>query len=313
MIELTDLHHFHNVATSGSFARGAQLSHVSPPAISKAIRKIEGELGAKLFERTTRRVRLTAAGEALRVRCERIFAEMAGARSDVAEADGVVRGPLRVGAMEVLSIELLPRALATLLERHPAVVPHTFEMIPSRMEERLREGTIDVGLTIGGRTGGGIASIELGTSAGVLVCGRRHPLYREARVRAADLEVHRFVVPSFLGHEHLPPLDQFPVERWRREIGATIELLQMGVRLVEEGTLLGYFPQISVRAQLADGRLRSLRGLPARAPFALRALVRDGDPPRAAVRELVALVRSAMARPRPVGRKHAQRSGEKTR
>src|SRR5688500_20187318 len=71
-VELTDLRHFFPVAATGSFGRGARLSHVSPPAVSKAVRKLEDELGARLFQRTTRSVRLTPAGEALRARCERI-------------------------------------------------------------------------------------------------------------------------------------------------------------------------------------------------------------------------------------------------
>jgi DNA-binding transcriptional LysR family regulator len=291
-MELTDLRHFHHVAASGSFARGARLSHVSPPAISKAIRKLEDELGTKLFERTTRRVQLTPAGELLRARCERIFAEVAALRAEVAHPGESIGGTLRIAAMEVLSIDLLPRALARLMEGHAALAPRAFEMIPSRMEECLREGSIDVGLTIGGGARAGIDAVDLGESAGVLVCGKKHPLHRNARVRAADVREHPSVVPSFLGHEHLPPLDQFPDARWPRRVGATIELLQMGVRLVEEGTLLGYFPEISVRAQLADGRLRALKGLPAREAFALRALVRSGERPRPAVRELIALLRA---------------------
>src|SRR6185436_10985365 len=96
------------------------------------------------------------------------------------------------------------------------------------------------------------------------------------------------IVPRFLGVEHLPVLDQFPDQEWPRAIGGTIELLQMGVRLVEEGAGLGYFPEISVRAQLQSGRLRALRGLPRdRAPFVLRALTRSGSPLRPAVRALL--------------------------
>ena len=61
-MELTDLRYFWNVAHTLSFARGAALSHVSPAAISQAIKKLEGELGTRLFARTTRRVALTESG-----------------------------------------------------------------------------------------------------------------------------------------------------------------------------------------------------------------------------------------------------------
>jgi len=289
-MELTDLRHFHNVATSRSFARGARLSHVSPSAISKAVKKLENELDVALFERTTRSVRLTAAGAALLARCERIFAEVAALRAEVAHAGAAIAGPMHIAAMEVLSIELLPRAIAELVEHHPAVTPHAYEMVPSRMVELLREGAIDLGLTIGGVASKGVRVIPLGGSPGVLVCGPKHPLHARGRVCAADLREHASLVPRFLGLEHLPSLDQFPDTHWPRRVGATIELLQMGVRLAEAGRYLGYFPEISVRAQLADGRLRSLRGLPTREPFSLNALVRADEEPRASVRELVTLL-----------------------
>jgi DNA-binding transcriptional LysR family regulator len=296
-MELTDLRHFSNVAVAGSFSRGAKLSHVTTPAVSKSIRKLEGELGARLFERTTRRVVLTPSGRQLLARCERIFADLDSLRAELAGRGDAIEGELRIAAMEVLSIELLPRGLAALMRAHPLLRASVHEMVPELMHAALREGRIELGLTIGGGAADGIAVEELGRSEGVLVCGRGHPLYRRGRATAADLVRHPSVVPRFLGLEHLPPLDQFPESAWPRTIGTTIELLQMGVRLVEEGAGLGYFPAISVRAQLRDGRLRALRGLPARPPFALRALTRAGAPRRPAVKALLAemtrLVREA--------------------
>jgi len=110
-------------------------------------------------------------------------------------------------------------------------------------------------------------------------------------MRAGDLATYPSVVPRFLGLEQLAPIDQFPDAEWPRRVGATIELLQMGVALAETGAVLGYFPEISVRAQLASGRLLALRGLPARAPFVLRALWPGGAPMRPAVRALLDAVR----------------------
>ncbi len=286
-MELTDLHHFAHVAATGSFSRGAALSYVTTPAVSKAVRKLEEELGVRLFERTTRRVALTPPGQALLDRCERIFAELDSLRAELDGSAGRVEGPIRIGAMEVLSIELLPRALAGLMRAHSGLRPSTYEMVPARMEAALREGRIELGLTVGGSDRDGLDAHELGRSEGVLVCGRRHPLHGKKRVGARALREHASVVPRFLGLEHLPSLDQFPDDEWPRTVGATIELLQMGVRLCEEGVALGYFPEISVRAQLRDGRLQVLGGLPPRAPFVLRALTRGGAPIRSATRALI--------------------------
>ncbi len=290
-MELTDLRHFRNVARAGSFSRGAAASHVTAPAVSKSIRKLEDELGVKLFARTTRHVALTAEGRTLLDRCTRVFHELDDVASALTGHAASLDGELRIGAMEVLSIALLPRALGTLMKAHPALVPVSHELAPFPMAAALREGRIDVGLTIGGGAEPGLSAHELGRSNGVLVCGRSHPLRRVGRVRARDLAEHASVVPRFLGMEQLPPIDQFPDAEWPRRIGATIELLQMGIALVETGAVLGYFPEISVHSQLASGRLFALSGLPARVPFVLRALLPAGAPMRPAVSALLDALR----------------------
>ncbi len=294
-MELTDLRHFQNVARAGSFGRGAAASHVTAPAVSKSIRKLEAELGVRLFTRTTRRVALTAEGRVLLERCTRVFSELDGIGATLAGRGSAIEGELRVGAMEVLSISLLPRALGALMKAHTGLFPSCHELAPLALASALREGRLDVGLTIGGGAEPGLVSHELGRSPGVLVCGRSHPLRRARRVRARDLAEHPSVVPRFLGLEHLPPIDQFPDAEWPRRIGASIELLQMGIALVETGAVLGYFPEISVRAQLAKGTLIALSGLPTRAPFVLRALTPAGAPPRPAVSALLDALRTEMA------------------
>ncbi len=294
-VDLASLRYFVHVATTGSFAKAAQRAHVSPPAVSKAIRKLEEELGARLFERTTRRVGLTPAGQAALERCRRVLAEIDGMPADVAASIGRPRGPLRVAAMEVFSIELLPLALAGLIAEHPDVVPSCYETIPHRMNELLLAGELDIAFTIGASEVPGIALHELGTSPGVLACGKRHPLYRRGRVTPQDMRAHPSVVPRFLGAEHLPSLDQFPEHRYPRRIGATIELLQLMVELVAEAGYLGYFPEISVRKHLATGRLRALRGLRTE-PFRLHALSRDGVPLKPAASALIERVRAAIRR-----------------
>jgi DNA-binding transcriptional LysR family regulator len=306
-MELAELRYFHNVAVAGSFVAGARLSHVSPPAISKAIRKLEDELGTELFVRTTRRVVLTEMGEALRDRCRRILDEIEEARRDVDELRSAIRGELRIGAMEVFSIHLLPCALSAIVRQHPELVPLTHEMIPQEMERLISEGRLDVGFTIGGEGGGDVEVCPLGDSPGVLVCGRRHPNYRKGRITPAELRTRPSVVPRFLGREHLPLLDQFPEHQHPRRVGATIQLLQMGLQLAVEGLYLGYFPEISVRPYLEDGRLRALGGLERQPPFVLKALTRRGGRPKAAVRLLLDELRRRIGKSKSGTRSVARR------
>ncbi len=290
-MELTDLRHFSHVARTGSFSLGARRSHVTTPAVSKAVQRLEAELEVKLFERTTRSVALTDVGQQLLHRCHRIFAEPESMRAKLEVHASVVRGDVRIAAMEVFSIELLPRALASLVSVHPDLRPLTYEMAPTKMERLLLDGQIEVAFTIGGGRRSGIDCEELGTSRPVLVCGRTHPLYGRKRVTQRQLETHPSVVPRIWGMEDEETLDQFPM---KRSIGATIELLQMGIALTVEGAYLGYFPEISVRTALAAGTLHRLGGVRGARPFALRALTRQGAPARPAVRAIVDAVKEAL-------------------
>jgi DNA-binding transcriptional LysR family regulator len=293
-MELSHLRYFVHVATAKSFTVGAKRAHVSPPAMSKAIRKLEEELGAPLFERTTRRVSLTEAGTRLLARCREILGQVDAIPGEIRGSDAPVGGVLRVAAMEVFSIHLLPAALASMVKRHPNVVPLVHEMTPDQMERHIAEGTLDLGLTIGGGGARGVVYDTLGSSPGVVVTGRDHPLYGRARITRADLGRHSFVVPSFFEREHLPSLDQFPDAVYPRRVGATIELMQTGMELALAGAFLGYFPLVSVSQHVRSGRLRVLGGLRAGPPFQLRMLLRGGTPTRPAVailrQELVRLL-----------------------
>jgi DNA-binding transcriptional LysR family regulator len=288
-MELTDLRYFLNVAACESFVRAADVSHVTPPAISKTIKKLESELDTKLFVRTTRRVRLTEAGKILRTRCLRVFGELETLRHELDEASSTVRGELRIAAMEVFSTYLLPTAICDLVREHPQLSPRCHEMIPQRMEQLVVDGRIDVGFTIGGGSVKGITYESLGQTPGMLVCGERHPLFERGRVSKKALLEHPSVVPRFFELEHLPSLDQFP-EGIDRRIGATIELLQMGIQLAIQGGYIGYFPEVSVRPYLEDGSLKALKGLRAGPPFALHALTRADLPQKAATSLLIALI-----------------------
>lgn len=286
-MELTDLRYFWHAATLSSFLRAAAAVYVTPPAISKAIKRLEADLGTPLFVRTTRQVALTPSGEALRAHAERILREVDDLRSELEGRTAPIHGELRIAAMEVFSTRLLPEALTSLVGAHPALVPLSYEMFPERMEALLVQGRIDVGLTVGGGSRPELEYRALGRSPGVLVCGRRHPLYRRGRITSRQAAELPFVVPRFLDAEHLPPLDQFPEQLAARRVGATIELLQMGIELAIGGGFLGYFPEITVRQHLRERRLRQLRGLPAGRPFDLRALTRKGVRPKPAVALLV--------------------------
>lgn len=290
---LADLRYFRAAARASSFVRGAEMAHVTPPAMSKAIARLELTLDAQLFVRAKRKVALTDAGRTFLRRAERILAEASEAEAELHGHSGRLSGELRIGAMEVFSVALLPRALAVVARAHPALITRSFEGSPVRIDRWVEQGEVDLGLAIGPVTREGLRSVSLGETPGLVVCGKTHPLFRTPRVTTALLSEHAFVVPTFLGEEGAPPIDQFPAAI-DRKVGASIELLQMGIAMVTEGAWLGYFPEISIRAQVRRGELRALpiRGA---APFTLRATFRTRDQERGALRVALDALRGGLS------------------
>ncbi len=293
-MEISHLRYFFHVAETGSFSRAAALVHVSAPAMTKAIQKLESETGVRLFERTTRRVILTEEGKAVFRRAREILGQVDEISRDLDELASTVSGELRIAAMEVFSVRVLPRAISALVAQFPKVVPLVYEMHPDSMVRHLSEGLIDVGFTIGAVSGERVHSELLGTSPGRIVCGRSHPLYEKRRIVRDDLCRYSFVVPRFFQRESMPSLDQFPETKHPRKVGATIELLQMMVELTLAGSYLGYFPEISVAHHLETGLLRVLTGLRGLPTFELRALTRKGVPPRRSAVLLITEIDSAL-------------------
>ena len=151
---------------------------------------------------------------------------------------------------------------------------------------------MDLGLAIGAPTREGLRSVPLGSTPGVVVCGKTHPLFGARRLTPAMLAQHPFVVPGFLGEEGAVPIDQFPSSIPRR-VGATIELLQMGIALAAEGAWLGYFPAISVEPLVRRGELRAFP-IAGALPFTLRATFRPADEDRRAMRATLDALESTL-------------------
>src|ERR687894_3104560 len=98
-MELRQLLYAEAVARHRHFTRAAEELHVAQSALSHQIRRLEAELGSELFERTSRRVVPTEAGEAVAARARRVLAELEGVRGELDELRGLMRGRIVVGAL----------------------------------------------------------------------------------------------------------------------------------------------------------------------------------------------------------------------
>lgn len=120
VMTFTQLRTFATLADTGSVGGAAQRLHVTQPAVSAAVRGLEGALGAKLIEPDGRGVRLTTAGTAFAGYAHRILGLAEEATVTVRGGDDPTRGTLRIAAVTTASEHVLPRHLAAFLRAHPA-------------------------------------------------------------------------------------------------------------------------------------------------------------------------------------------------
>jgi LysR family transcriptional activator of glutamate synthase operon len=119
------------VARHRHFTRAAEELHVAQSALSHQVRRLEEELGVALFERTSRRVTPTEAGVAIAARARRVLAEVDGAREEIDQLRGALRGRIWIGALARAGDIDVPGLLAHFTQEH------------SGIELGLREGLAD--------------------------------------------------------------------------------------------------------------------------------------------------------------------------
>jgi DNA-binding transcriptional LysR family regulator len=147
-MELRQLRYVEAVARHRHFTRAAEELHVAQSALSHQIRRLEGELGTELFERTSRTVAVTEAGEAVAERARGILAQVDGVRHEVDELRGLVRGEVSVGATLPAGELDVPLLLVRFSEAFPGIEVDLFEGTAGDMRGYLEEGRVDAAFSL---------------------------------------------------------------------------------------------------------------------------------------------------------------------
>ncbi len=191
--ELRHLRYFVAVAEELHFGRAALRLHLAQPPLSQQIRKLEEIIGHPLFLRTSRAVRLTAAGQVFLERARRTLRTV---REDVAEARSVGRGEigsLRVGFISSGMLTQLPAMLGRYRRKHPKADLQLREAMSSQIMQALLDGAIDVGFLRDGGPREGLVTERLFSEPFVAVLPANHPLAARRSLSAAALRNEPFV------------------------------------------------------------------------------------------------------------------------
>src|SRR5579862_3594271 len=146
-MELRQLEHFVAVAEEGHFNRAASRCHIVPSGLSASIRGLEKELGTPLFSRTTREVRLTAAGTALLNEARRTLAAAEAAREAVSGIGRLVAGTLSVALAQPNRAVDPPDLLAMFHAAYPSVAISVFRGTATEIFDKVATRDVDMGLS----------------------------------------------------------------------------------------------------------------------------------------------------------------------
>jgi len=193
-MEIHQLRYFCAVVDTGSFSRGAEQSHVSQPSLSQQIRKLEDELGARLFDRLGRSVRLTELGKTFLPRARTVLRELEAARDDVAEHKDSVGGSLRLGVIPTVAPYLLPAQLTAFARRYPQAHISVVEEITPVLLERLRAGHIDIAILALPIRGHEFESAPFLTERLFAAIPKHHRLAKRSSVFLKDLRSEPFLL-----------------------------------------------------------------------------------------------------------------------
>lgn len=193
-MELRQLEYFLAVAETGHFTRAAQEMHVSQPALSQQIKKLEAELETPLFHRLGRGVELTETGRLLLPRAEQVLAELSDARTAVDELQGLQRGTVRVGTVQTAGEYLIPGAVARFHSAHPEMHVSVEERSAPSIEGGLATGVLNLGIGFVTDEQDGLDVDRLFDERLVAIVQQDHPLASAPQQPVSALADHALVL-----------------------------------------------------------------------------------------------------------------------
>ena len=286
-MELRQLHQFIAVAETLNFGRAALRLHMAQPPLSVAIRKLEEEVGAPLFERQARGVALTAAGTAALVLARRCVNDAKSLRDAALAAAGGEQGTLRVGFVGSATYALLPSLLPAFRARYPQVELVLRESANLELLAMVESGDLDVGLV---RYPTGSASsllfeiVERDVFCAVLPSA--HVLAAKERLTLHELAREPFVDYA---STHVPGLHAMVMLVFQQagltpHVAQEATQVQTVISLVQSGMGVALVPSVSARLAARDVVFRPVRGLPASAGISLAMATRADTHNPAALR-----------------------------
>lgn len=244
---------FLEIVRAGGIGSAARSLNRQQPSISAALKRLEDQLGAQLFERSTAGIRITPAGKSLHILCEDMFESVRMAQHQLAQATKRVSGVVRIQLISSIICGELDEAIATFHRRHPAIVMELRVSHWRGVLEALEGGDVEVGIGYEGRVGVDLLYEPMFVETQQLYCSRTHPIFGRKIKLPDSLRREGFVLPGADEPEEVTRLR----ERYGlgEELAGQAEDVHEALRLITLGVGIGFLPIGAAASAVAQGKL----------------------------------------------------------
>ncbi|CAX60798.1 LysR family transcriptional regulator [Erwinia billingiae Eb661] len=249
---LRQLRVFVAVAQQGSFSQAGQLIGLSQSAVSHSIKELEGEMGIRLLDRTTREVLLTEAGEQLSSRLERLLEELNTTLRDVRSYGKQRSGTVRVAASQTIAAHLMPQCLAASTEHFPDIKVMLRDRPQQWVLQSIRNAEVDFGIVVGPLPEEDFETEAILDEPFLLLCRKDDPLAAQQTIHWQMLNQRQLVLQDYASGSRVLIDEALRVQQVQAEIVQEIGHPATLYPMVEAGIGISILPALAL--PLPEGR-----------------------------------------------------------
>ncbi len=242
------------VAKEKSFSRAADILNRTQPAISQAIRRLEADVGEKLFDRSSKDGTLTSAGNVLVEYAKQMLNLRKDAQSAIRELKDLHHGKVTISANEHTVFYLLP-VIRVFRQRYPHIKVEVKRGVASRIPTEIIGREVELGVISFKPHDESVKSVAVEGDELVMIVAPKHPLAKRGEVSVKDLGNENFVAHNAPSPYRESVIETF--EKYSVPLNISVELpsLEAIKKLVETGTGVALVPKLSAQSELDQGTL----------------------------------------------------------
>jgi len=253
-MDINQLEVLATVAREKSFSRAAEVLNRTQPAVSQAIRRLEQDVGERLFDRSSKDGTLTFAGEVLLDHAKQMLNLRHAAVNAIREMRDLQYGKITISANEHTVFYLLP-VIQEFRRLHPLIKIEVQRGVASRIPKEITARAVELGVISFQPSDESLISIPVLTDELTLIVAADHPFAGRSIVSVKELGAETFIAHNAPSPYRQKVLETFDKQKTKLNIAVELPSLEAIKRLVERGVGVALVPKLSAQSEIACGQL----------------------------------------------------------